>query len=904
MFTSFVALFALALGWLLARRVLRERDPLLAGALAPLLACTAVLVAANCGLRGPSLLAAVVIPAFLLAFTRRTGYRVHGSSRGQKVFLLTGLLVVLLYAHYAQMRFLDSDNWIHEPLVSAYSLGVWPPHNPFFPDLPLNGHYGRDLLVSVFTSPGQDPLATVWFLNPLLQGATFLALVASIRSLTGMFWPGYLAAMLMFFGVNVGFRVGLVDTFDSNNGVVYALLVLNLHLLFRLFRPAPVGRDGQRPVTWKDLLPTWLLAGVVLGTFQIVYETHFGLLVLTGLTLGLVFRERRAWAGLLVVAAVALPLAATEGGPLTDLAQRLGRTEAVKAVQNQGQHVSIRFPKERLFTVLATDSVYQRVSAAYRTSLSSGLFRPPQGSGPVSIFDPRFLTTHWLPLYLAPFTLWVLWRRRSLPGLGLWFFGAWAYLVPGLVDFGVVYEWEYFRWEFAAGVGWAGALGLALSFFLPPQGGWPVRVVRDQEGWNLCLQRGTLPVALAGLVLLADLAAAQKMLNDAVIDLQKVRVPLFISAGRWRTLQPELRTFQADLEAAEWLAERVRPGQRFLSNRTDGTPPGIWADAVFATRSGALPAGHAFPPGSDGTHGAPPFHADALSLAFWATGHSELPSLAGVDWLLVDPDRLAPGLFHRLQVDSGLEPGPLFLDDTGQRRQVFAVKSRPAVRTTGSLALEAVLPQQGELRVGQHHAVQIRVRNVGDRSARLGQVQARILGEGGAPAQETPLVRDFDMELKPGQEGQAEHSMVTPLDEGRFLYELSSGSAFLRVPFQVDFLARVGALRPRLDPPDGFKPRRFHSMRLGLTSDTPLSTRQELELFYRLRRPGGEYVWELDSIPQPLALDLQPGVEQEVFFTLLTPAEGAYELELIVKELRTGRTVRLGTPLRVTVGGS
>jgi hypothetical protein len=218
--------------------------------------------------------------------------------------------------------------------------------------------------------------------------------------------------------------------------------------------------------------------------------------------------------------------------------------------------------------------------------------------------------------------------------------------------------------------------------------------------------------------------------------------------------------------------------------------------------------------------------------------------------------------------------------------------------------LEAVLPAEGGLRVGQHHPIRIRVRNVGVGPARLGQVQARILDEGGVPAHETPLVRDFDMELRPGQEGGGEHSMVTPLDEGRFLYELSSGSAVLRLPFQVDFLARVAALRPRLDPPDGFKPRRFHSMRLGLTSDKPLFTRQELELSYRLRRPGGEYVWELDSIPQPLTLDLQPGVEQEAFFTLLTPAEGTYELELIVKELRTGRTVRLGRPLRVTVGGS
>jgi len=411
-------------------------------------------------------------------------------------------------------------------------------------------------------------------------------------------------------------------------------------------------------------------------------------------------------------------------------------------------------------------------------------------------------------------------------------------------------------------------------------------------------------VLLALLVLLADLAAAQKMLADAVIGLHKNRLPLPISAGRWRTLTPELRTFQADLEAARWLARRVQPGQRFLSNRTDDTPPGIWADSVFSTLSGALPAGHAFPPGSKGTFGVPPSCADALSRAFWATGHSDLPAQAGVDWLLVDLDRLAAGLLERLNADPGLKPGPVFVDQAGQRRQVFAVKPRPAGKTSGSVTLEVVLPPQGGLRVGQHHSLQVRVRNVGVGPARVGLVQARILGEGGVPAQETPLVRDFALQLKPGQEALVQHSLVTPLDEGGFLYELRAGSAVLQVPFQVDFLTRLAALRHRLDLPDGFKPRRFYSMRLGLTSESPLSTGQEVEISYRLRRPGGQFVRELDSIPRPLTLDLQPGVEQEAVLQLLTPEEGAYELELILKDLRTGRTVRLGDPLPVAVGGS
>ena len=897
-----LAFAALASGWLLARRVLRERDPLLAGALAPLLGSAVVLLGANGGLQDLALAAFTLVPALVVALLPGPGLEPVPLPRGGRWLLGGALAAVALYTHYAQMRFLDTDNWIHEPLLTSYRMGLLPPRNPYFPELTLNGHYGRDLLMAAFTPAGADPLGTVWVLNLVLQVAGFLVLFGSIRQVSGGFLDGFLAAGLMFFGADVGVRVGLVDTFDGNNGVVYALLALNLHLLFRLFRPAPpVGASGAGAPSLRDLLPGWILAGAVLGGYQVVYETHFGLLLLTGATLGLVFRDRRAWAGLLVAAAVALPMAATEGGPLTDLVRRHGRTEQNRAVQNQGQHVSVRFPKEHLFQVLATDSTYQRTSVAYRTRLFGGLYRPPRGSGYMSVFDPRFLTTHWLPLYLAPLSLWALWRRRSLPGLALGTFGVWAYLVPGLVDFGPIYEWEYFRWEFAAGVALAGALGIALAGWLRPSGEPRVQVQREEGGLVLRLRRGALPLALALLVLGADLAAGQKLLNDALIDVQGHRPALLASPGRWRTLQPSLRTSQADLEAARWLRERVSPGDRFLSNRSDDTPLGIWPDSVFSTLSGALPAGHAFPPGSEGTHAAPPSYADALSRAFWATGRVELLGPAGIRWLVADLAAVGPEREKELQGSPDLEPGPVFQDGSGQRRQVFEVRPRAVPPATGALELSVSLPPADALRVGEHHAVPLAVRNPGPGSARLGAVQARILDARGEPTRETPLVLDPGLDLGPGASGSGTHSLVTPLDEGDYLYELTAGPARVRVPFRVDFLTRLGALQPRLDLPDGFRARTFYRVRLGLTSRQPLRSEGELELSFRLRRPGGEYVWELDSIPQPLSLDLAPGVEQETFFQLLTPEPGAYDLELVLKDRRTGRTVPVGPPARISV---
>jgi hypothetical protein len=54
-------------------------------------------------------------------------------------------------------------------------------------------------------------------------------------------------------------------------------------------------------------------------------------------------------------------------------------------------------------------------------------------------------------------------QKEAHEGAVLWVFGLTSFLVPALVDFGPVHEREYFRWEFAAGFGFAGALAVALA---------------------------------------------------------------------------------------------------------------------------------------------------------------------------------------------------------------------------------------------------------------------------------------------------------------------------------------------------------------------------------------------------------------------------------------------------------
>ncbi|MBI3925169.1 MAG: hypothetical protein HY319_06485 [Armatimonadetes bacterium] len=885
-----IALSASWLGWMMSRRLLAERDVLLCGALSPLLGASATILAANWipHARRELLIGIFLGLGALLLLKKGMALEIPRLSRGLAVSLAVSSVCVLFYTAYAQMRFLDTDNWIHEPLIASYIKGVFPPVNPYVPESPLTGHYGRDLLMATLSPAGADPLGTVWSVNLVLQLAGFLALFSSVRVLTGA--PGdtgsglrgILAALMGYYGVCVGIRVGLADSFDGNNGVVYSLLILLFHLMLRVVR----GEGGAG---------LWVLAGVVLGGYQIVYETHFGLLMLTGLIMAAWhLRIARAWAGVLVVAALALLLAFTEGGPLTQMLH----PKPADADQNVTQYVTMKFPKEHLFQVLVTTADYQRLSAAYRTSLFEGLKPVIQGEGYMHIFDPRFLCAHWMPLLLCPLSLFTLVRRGDGVGQAYWVFGALAYLVPALVDFGM-YENEYFRWEFAAGFGFAVALGIALGHWLSAgTGSAPVRLQGLEDGWGIHIaRRGPLWLG-AILVLIASLAAGENIVNDAIIDVQKGRVNWSADPGAWRVAQPELGIAPADIEAMDWLAPRVAPRDRVLSNLGSETPAGIWPDSVLAARTGAFPAGRSQPPRGTLLHAHPFYHRAPVARAFYATGRPELVSQAGVQWLFLDIDRLAGRAWLELE-SRKLESSPVFQDKENNRRQVFRLPPPEEVLSPPGLKAQVALPgNTRELRAATRYPVRLHLENPGDRPLAIGWLETRVVGPDGGDLGQPPL-RILEGELAPGASAVIEHSLVTPLEEGRYLLEVSrsqGGEVLARLPFEVDFRERLGAIQARLDLPDSFVTRRFYKLRMGLTPQRALRAEEdELEFYYRLRRGGGgEYVWELDSIPQPIELELEPGVEREYFVDMLTPWEpGSYEPELYLREKSSGQSIRL-----------
>ncbi len=858
----FLAIASLLFGWTVARRWLNEPDPILCAGLTPMLGAVALIAGANWLERpqmvwwGASLLALAGLarwkwPAPDLEFP--------SLNRGQQAAFLIGCVAVIGYTVYSQARFIDTDNWIHEPLIATYMRGVFPPVHPFFPDVSMNGHYGRDLLMAVLTPDLADPFTTVRWVNVVLQLATFLALFGLIRRFDQSATVALTGTYLAFFGICVGFRVGLVDSFDGNNGIVYALLVGLFYLMARVLE-----LDG---ISSKP--PLWLVAGVYLGTYQLVYETHFGLMLLTGLCLALLFvREKRVWAGVSVVLVVAVTLACVEGGPFTDLAKRAGQSEQDVSQQNVAQHVSVTFPKADFLRVLVTTADYQRLSVAYK----SGLFREwapaISGEGYMLVVDPRFLYAHWLPLYLAPLTLFCLARARNRIGLAFWIFGIWAYLTPAMVDFGEIYEWEYFRWEFAAGFGWAVALGICLAqegFTVPKPFEWE----NLEQGGRLTFRDQWWRPTVGVVVLVACLAAGEKLLNDAVIDYQKTRLPLFESAADWRVRQTELGVTHADMEAMAWLAQRLKPGQRILSNLGEETPAGLWPDSVLATRTGGHPAGHARPPRDRRVHAHPNFYRNGTAKAFYQSGRLDL--LEGqADWLYLDLDK-GP------QVNND-EGSPVFQDAQGHRRQIWPLMARPRAEGSGQIQNLKLEADPRELRPGTLYRLSTTVTDP------VGWTTTRLLDNDGIEVVE-PIRHWLTPEIPTLY-------LCTPLEEGEYRLEVGERT----LPVVVDYFERLARLKVRVDLPDSLRPKQFGQLRVGLTSPDGLQIQAPTSLLVRWKRIEGDYVWELDRVAYPVELMLEPEKETHFELEIFSPWEtGGYQVELSLRDDTSARVVPLGS---------
>ena len=519
----------------------------------------------------------------------------------------------------------EDDYWIHFPLISLLNRGEFPPPNPFFDDLALHGHFGRDYLVAVlgwYGGNGEALLSSLWSFNHILSVSAFFLAFGLGKRVSGTA-GGFLMSCFLFFGISVGSRVGLMDTYDNNNLLVYCLL-----LLFVSFETT-LGNSRSGDV----------FLALALGVYGIIYETHLLMFCMVLWVGPLLWRrpegslKLRAWLRPLAISVVGLLVAALLGGPLQDLTLRAAGLRKVKvdhAATYQAQRVRIKFPKTEFLKMVIGPESYRRISYVYQGKAFESLRIQGEPSGVkaredfryVFILGPEVLLMHWLALYLGlPAGVWLL-RKRSAEAQVLWFFALISFLVPGLVDFGPVHEREYFRWQFAAGFGFAATLAAAMGLL------W----ARSDSRWT--------KVLLVLLALLVCLGGERKV-NRTLIEIermpeqkrQRALRPWYPSPHDWILGSPELRVSEDLLEAALELRFRSRPQDRMLVDLDPRKHWDICQESTVAALAGLRSVGHVSPPPWM-PDGIAPFFRSASWNAFWQTGDERILPFLNSRWLL------------------------------------------------------------------------------------------------------------------------------------------------------------------------------------------------------------------------------------------------------------------------------
>lgn len=673
--------------------------------------------------------------------------------------LMTALSGAYIVMHAREVLGPEDDYWVHFPLIALLARGNFPPPNPFFENLNLHGHFGRDYLIAMLSRVADnDIMLTTWTFNHLLSASAFFMAVGlgfKYADKAGAF----LFSLFLFFGISVGSRVGLMDTYDNNNLLVYACLLLLMSILLRV---------PERPGV------LWLLTPL-LGVYAIIYETHMILLLgclLLVAPLHARCSEQALDKELLLKCAGAalgsLLLAAMLGGPIQDLAARalgLRQAQVTHAGTYQEQRVEIHFPKKHLFQILLGPDDYRRRSYVYEGKFFRNLIPVSQQQGYQYTFllHPKVLLMHWLALYLGLPAGLYLWRKRHLAGLSFWLFGLGALLTPALVDFGPVHEKEYFRWEFAAGFCFAAALAMALA---------------------LCWKTLESKAGKAAVVLLCLLVmlGGERRLNKTFIAMQKapqqdqarLASPLYPSSDDWFLNAEVLRLNRDTLELSRLLWQRSDPEDRLLTNFDARSHWELFRESTVAGLAGLRSVGHQSPPPwmPDGI--APFFHT-ANWTVFWQTlDPRALPAL-GARWMLVDGDAQ---LFDRLAaIESVTEV------ERRAEQAVFTI-ARPSLGEADPPPLEARLKQppatQLQSEVAYPFVLEIENKTGAaiDWKGYLSLVQTPRAGTdpGGSIA---PLRLWLELEMAEGEMQELPLWLVPPLVEGDYRVEIALGDRSL-----------------------------------------------------------------------------------------------------------------------------
>jgi hypothetical protein len=633
-------------GYLLVARVLRETCTQLRLSLAYALGLLAFLTGVNAFFHFYTLRHSVYLTLAVLAVSSigllklrpLTSFRLT-VSRSESLVLWALALTAFFDALFWQMRSSDDDVFIHAPLMAAYLRDIFPPRNPIFPDLRLFGHYGRDLTIAALSSLVGERFFEVQYAVTALNHAVLIPLAYFVgRRYFRSSNQALLAVLFAFLGVNNAARGGLLETFQNNNTFANLFLFVGIYLALAV-------------VTRRQVLHV-VVGGLALGTYSVIYETHFGvLLIVLGafpLVLG-VCRSRwrlrhlvRTWSMLLIAGLVSI----VQGGTVTDVFWRHVSGTRMEVSQSEDerrmtQEIRIGFPKSEFRITSPQGEEYPFWSL--RLVRESGIF--------VTI----------LPLTIALMIVW-----RKLLGVLVGMIATASLLVPATVDFGA-FNSESLRFLMLGGVAAAMLAGVSMAAV-----------------WSGCCRRWPAgrPVVTACLacILLASFWPSLHTAFTLFSSVARSPADYFLVPEDWACSQPLVRPCAPlDVAAAVALRGIANPGERTLVyNESDDRHAVLVVQSLMAafSRTFVVGAGIRVAPAGLFSMAQPYFEPTGFrARAFWQTLDVGLLDDMQVTYLLLDPEALPPDVYRQLVMEPRLDRIVRREDGDGlAAREVYRVK--------------------------------------------------------------------------------------------------------------------------------------------------------------------------------------------------------------------------------------
>lgn len=650
-----LALVPFIFGYLLAVRVLRERTIWMSVVLSYALGLFFYLFFVNIFFHFVPLRSAVYLTMGLLAavsvglgFIKARPAPLAFGMPPHAIWLAFFCATAFLLPLLSQMRSSDDDFFIHAPLMALYLKNNFPPRNPFFPDLPYSGHYGRDLTItSLSLLFGQKFLLVQYVLTALNQAAIALLGYLTAKRFLRSSVQAIFAMLLVFMAVNGG-RAGLLEVFQNNNSFVYLLFFLDVYLYFTaLLR--------------RDVAPV-IIAGLMFAVYGIVYETHYAILLMSVSLLPLIMallRRRWRWRYVTTTAAIAsisIVIALFQGGTLTDVAKRYlfkasERVMASEDLRGASQEITIGFPKRN-----------------FRITSWRGDTYP--------IFSRELIAEAGTSFIFFPLALALMIWRKNYFAIMFGLIAVFTVLVPAAVDFGR-FNTESLRFLFFGGLCAAMLLGIA--------GVMTYGAVAERQWVN----PGWLKIATASILIALFVPTAQKavhVFNDAVKHPDNFfwnpeqwasAATITDTGSRWDRLAP------VDIQATRKLRSLTRQGDVMLTNLYD--PVDVIAlrkVALLSALSGSYVTGMgvrfskdlSYSMGSNFVK-----QAGYRAIAFWNTLDPDLLRDMKVNYLYVFPDNLPPAVYRKLSKEPGLQLIGSASDSSGlDKREIYKVADGPA----------------------------------------------------------------------------------------------------------------------------------------------------------------------------------------------------------------------------------